>query len=77
MEGERLARRRPVTRRVTVVAAWVLATLLGLGVAATTRIGPTVLTLSTNHGVHLGDVVAFAVAYAAALMITLRLRTMR
>ena len=61
----------PRMRRVLLVGAiWVLATLFGLGVAATTTIGPTVLVLSYNHGVHLGDLVAFAGAYAAAAVIT-------
>jgi hypothetical protein len=61
----------PRAGRVLLVGAtWVLATLFGLGVAATTTIGPTVLRLSYNHGVHLGDLVAFAGAYAVAAMIT-------
>ena len=53
-----------------MIAVWVTATLLGLAVAATTRIGPTLLTVSSSHGVHLGDVLAFAAAYGAAIMIT-------
>lgn len=61
----------PRIRRVLLVGAvWVLATLFGLGVAATTTIGPTVLVLSYNHGVHLGDIVAFAGAYAVAAVVT-------
>lgn len=61
----------PRAGRVLLVGAtWVLATLFGLGVAATTTIGPTVLSLSYNHGVHLGDLVAFAGAYAVAAVIT-------
>ena len=58
-------------RRTFLVAVWVGATLLGLALAATTRIGPVVLALSRSHGVHLGDLVAFAVVYAVALAITL------
>jgi hypothetical protein len=79
MEGERVesdphvVRRRAASRRGRLVAVWGVATLLGLGVAATTWIGPVVLVLTRNHGVHLGDLVAFGVAYAAALVITLRL----
>jgi hypothetical protein len=56
-----------------VIAVWVTATLLGLAVAATTRIGPVLLTVSGSHGVHLGDVLAFAAAYGAAILITRRL----
>jgi hypothetical protein len=44
--------------------------MIGLGVAVTTTIGPVVLELSPRHGVHVGDVVAFAVSYAMALAIT-------
>ncbi|HYH32317.1 MAG TPA: hypothetical protein VD903_18260 [Pseudonocardia sp.] len=78
MEGERAESgnqlaRRPGTRLAAAAAVWAFATLIGLGVAATTRIGPTLFAVSTNHGVHLGDVVAFAVAYGAALVLTLRL----
>jgi hypothetical protein len=61
-------------RRAAVIAVWVAATLLGLGVAATTRIGPVVLRISAGHGVHLGDLLAFAVVYAAALVLTFRSR---
>jgi hypothetical protein len=71
VEGES---RGPVTAaRTALVLVWVAATLLGLAVAATTRIGPVLLTVTARHGVHVGDVVAFVVAYTAALVITLRL----
>ncbi len=56
-----------------MIPVWVTATLLGLAVAATTRIGPILLTVSHSHGVHLGDVLAFAAAYGAAILITRRL----
>jgi hypothetical protein len=64
-------------RAVVVVLAWAAATLLGLVVAVTTRIGPVVLTVSARHGVHLGDLLAFAAAYAAAVVITLRMLASR
>jgi hypothetical protein len=61
----------PARGRATLaVLAWIGATLFGLAVAAETRIGPTVLELSYNHGIHLGDVLAFAGAYLVAAMIT-------
>jgi len=72
MKGERRGRTREV--RATVILVWVAATLVGLTVAATTRIGPIVFTLSARHGAHVGDVLAFVVAYGVALAITLRLR---
>jgi hypothetical protein len=64
---------RTTARRAGVVVAWIAATLLGLAVAATTRMGPILVTITADHGVHLGDLLAFAVAYAAALVITLSL----
>jgi hypothetical protein len=64
---------RTGARRAGVVIAWIAATLLGLTVSATTRMGPIVFTVSAHHGVHFGDLLAFAVAYAAALVITLGL----
>jgi hypothetical protein len=64
---------RTPARRAAAVLTWIAATLLGLAVAATTRVGPILLVISANHGVHLGDLVAFAVVYAAALVITLGL----
>jgi hypothetical protein len=60
----------PAGRRLIV---WILATSLALAVAATTKIGPIVLTLTPNHGVHLGDVIAFVLSYVAAAVITVRL----
>lgn len=59
-----------IGRVLLVGAIWVGATLFGLAVAATTTIGPILLSLSYNHGVHLGDLVAFAGAYAVAAVIT-------
>ena len=58
--------------RVTLaVLAWVGATMFGLAVATATRIGPILLHLSYNHGIHLGDVLAFGAAYAVAALVTL------
>ncbi len=50
--------------------AWAGATLFGLAVAAVTSVGPIVASLSENHGVHLGDLVAFGGAYLVALVVT-------
>ncbi len=54
-----------------IAVVWVGATLFGLAVAATTRIGPVVLKVSTNHGIHFGDIAAFVGSYIAALFVTL------
>jgi membrane protein DedA with SNARE-associated domain len=56
-----------------IVLVWGVATLLGLLVAATTRIGPILVTVARTHGVHLGDAVAFLVCYLAAAALTLRI----
>jgi hypothetical protein len=61
-------RRSPVSRRLVLTLAWALATLVGLLVAGETKIGPVLLTVSANHGIHLGDVLAFAGCYALVLL---------
>ena len=53
-----------------VLLAWLAATAAGLYVVATTTIGPVVLSLSATHGVHVGDLLAFGLFYAAATMVT-------
>ena len=57
-------------RVVGVVAVWCVATVLVLVVAAETRIGPVLVTLTRRHGVHLGDAVALVVGYTAAALAT-------
>jgi hypothetical protein len=69
--------RLPRARLALAVLAWAGATLFGLLVAAGTRIGPIVVNLSYNHGIHLGDLVAFGGAYALAGLVTLSLVTPR
>ncbi len=57
--------------RVTLaVLAWIGATVVVLVVAAGTKIGPIVVRLSYNHGVHLGDLLAVGAAYTVAALIT-------
>lgn len=57
--------------RVTLaVLVWIGATVFGLAVATATRIGPVVVRLSYNHGIHLGDVLAFGTAYVVAALVT-------
>ncbi|MCO1658254.1 TOP6B-like family protein [Pseudonocardia humida] len=64
-------------RRAGLLAVWVLATMGGLLVASTTKIGPVVLSITRNHGVHQGDLVGFGVCYGAALLATLAFRPRR
>ena len=63
-----------MSRRLALVAAlWATATVFALVIAWWTAVGPVVLTLSRAHGVHVGDLVALAAAYAEAAMLTRRL----
>jgi hypothetical protein len=63
-----------VSRRLApVVAVWVTATAFGLAIARWTAVGPVVLILGRGHGVHVGDLVALAAAYAEAAVLTRRL----
>lgn len=62
--------RRLRNRLPLLLVVWGLATAIGLQVAATTRIGPVLVKLSYRHGVHLGDLLAFAACYGVALLIT-------
>jgi len=70
-------RDRAVGRRVGLLVTWVLAMLGGLLVASTTKIGPVVLSITENHGVHTGDLVGFALFHGAALLTTVALRPRR
>ncbi|WP_345602724.1 hypothetical protein [Pseudonocardia adelaidensis] len=63
------------TPRSVLTLLWASATLLGFAVAATTRIGAIVLTIYGSHGVHLGDLAGFGVAYGAAALLTRRVLT--
>lgn len=53
-----------------IVVTWVVAAFVTLGVAAETRIGPVIMTLSPRHGVHLGDLATMLVCAAVALVVT-------
>lgn len=63
-------RRRIARRTGLLTAVWLIATAIGFGIAAKTSIGPVVLTLSKDHGVHAGDLVGFAGCYLSALALT-------
>ena len=53
-----------------ILALWGAATAFGLAFAAWTAVGPVLLTLTRGHGVHAGDLVAFAAAYTRAAVLT-------
>ena len=59
-----------IRRAVSILVVWGTATMFGLAFAELTRVGPVLLTLSRGHGIHLGDLVAFAAAYSAAVFLT-------
>ena len=53
-----------------LVAIWGMATVAGLIVARTTKLGPVLAILAPGHGLHLGDVAGFAVCYLTASVAT-------
>ncbi|WP_214371330.1 hypothetical protein [Pseudonocardia sp. H11422] len=65
--------RLTVRQLVLIATTWVGATGVALLVAAETKLGPIVLDLTKRHGVHLGDLVAVAVCFITALLITSRI----
>ena len=62
-----------VSRPTAVVLAWVAASAFALAIARWTAVGPVVLHLGRGHGVHVGDLVALAAAYAQAAVLSRRL----
>lgn len=62
--------RTPLVWRLGV---WGSATGMALLFARTTRLGPS-LPISATHGVHVGDLAAFALAYGWAATLTIRHR---
>jgi hypothetical protein len=69
--------RATVGQVALVVATWVVAAAAVLAVAAETRVGPIVLTVTGRHGVHAGDVVAGVLCFAAAALLTGRIAQRR
>ena len=64
------------TRRTALILAlWGAATAFGLAFAAWTAVGPVLVVVTRGHGVHAGDLVAFAAAYSTAAVLTHRLLT--
>jgi hypothetical protein len=60
-----------VAKVVALLVIWGLATAAGLWFAWQTHVGPVIYAFSVRHGIHLGDVVAFVVAYAWAVVLTI------
>ena len=56
-----------------ILALWGAATPIRLAVAAWTAVGPVLVVVTRGHGVHAGDLVAFAAAYSTAAVLTRRL----
>jgi hypothetical protein len=57
--------------RVAVLASiWGGAVALGLAAARLTKVGPILFEVSGRHGVHTGDVLAFAFAFTLASVCT-------
>ena len=44
--------------------------MLALVVARVTKVGPILLSVTTRHGVHLGDAAAFGIALGVAALMT-------
>jgi hypothetical protein len=58
------------THAMVALCAWGVAAVVTMAVAGETKIGPVVLTLTRNHGLHAGDVVAAVVMSLFALAVT-------
>lgn len=59
-----------IRRAVSILVVWGAATAFGLAFAELTKVGPVLLTVSYRHGIHVGDLVAFAAAYTGAAFVT-------
>lgn len=57
-------------RAAVLAVIWCGAVVAGLVVARLTKVGPILFEISGRHGVHAGDVVAFAFAFAVASLCT-------
>jgi hypothetical protein len=60
-----------LVRVLACLAVWAVASAASLVVAAETSVGPVLLSLTHNHGVHAGDVVAVLGGTAIAIIATL------
>jgi hypothetical protein len=60
-------------RLLATALVWAVASAVALAIAWKTKVGPVLFVLSSRHGVHLGDIVAFFVAFVWAGIITMAL----
>ena len=58
-------------RALLILATWGLATAAALFLSWQTKVGPVVAHVSARHGIHLGDVAAFAIAWSGAGIVSL------
>jgi hypothetical protein len=56
-----------------ILVTWAVATAAALFLSWQTKVGPVVAHVSARHGVHLGDVAAFAIAWSWAAIVSLAL----
>ena len=60
-------------RPLLILVSWGIATAGALAWAWRTTVGPVVFAVSDTHGIHFGDLVGFAIAYAWAIVTTMAL----
>ncbi|MDN5859455.1 MAG: hypothetical protein L0H84_12610 [Pseudonocardia sp.] len=72
-DAARVGRRGPsaLAHTVVVLGAWALAAVVTMAVARESTIGPVVLAVTRNHGLHAGDVAAFVVMSIFAMIVTI------
>ena len=58
-------------RLILSAVVWMLSAVIALVIASETRIGPILVQLSPNHGIHTGDVLAVMGAMAISSLFTL------
>ena len=73
IRAPRVRHRAPsgVTHAMVALCAWGVAAVVTLAIAGETKIGPVVLTLTRNHGLHAGDVAAAVIMSLFALAVTI------
>ena len=49
---------------------WAIATIVGLWIAAETKVGPVLVKVTGKHGLHLGDLAGFLVCWQWAAVVT-------
>ena len=60
-------------RLLTAAVVWAAASAIALYFAWQTKVGPVLVVINSRHGIHLGDVLAFVVAYMWATVLSMAL----